>query len=137
MKLEFKLAACWPGRERKRSRFPWLCVFVINLVTITFGGCHAEPRTTDVELGLSPIEARGRHIFDRQCGGCHEPYSSRSLKGPSLHGVLKRSYLKNGMPATDERVHEIIVYGRAKMPAYNRTLTSEQVDEVMAYLHTL
>jgi mono/diheme cytochrome c family protein len=99
--------------------------------------CHAERRLSDAELGLTPTQADGRHIFDRQCGGCHEPYSSRPLKGPSLKGLFKRPYLQNGMPANDERVREICVYGRAKMPAFGRALTQAQIDELVAYLHTL
>jgi len=102
-----------------------------------FVGCDAEIRKSDAELGLTPTQAAGRHLYDRQCGGCHTAYSSRPLKGPSLQGLFRRPYLKNGMPANDERVREIVSYGRAKMPAFNRALTPEQVDSVMAYLHTL
>ena len=83
------------------------------------------------------MQADGRHLFDRQCGGCHEAYSSRPLKGPSLQGMFQRPFLKNGMPANDERVNGIIVSGRAKMPAFDRSLTPEQIDEIIAYLHTL
>jgi len=59
------------------------------------------------------------------------------LKGPSLQGLFQRPYLKNGMPANDERVREIVISGRAMMPAFSRALTSRQVDELMEYLHTL
>jgi mono/diheme cytochrome c family protein len=45
--------------------------------------------------------------------------------------------MKNGMPANDERVREIITYGRAKMPSFGRSLTPEQINEVMQYLNTL
>lgn len=100
-------------------------------------GCEAAPRKSDAELGLSPTQAAGRHIFDRQCGMCHEAYSSKPLKGPSLQGLFKKPYMKNGMPANDERVRDIVVYGRSKMPAYSRVLSSEQIDKVMEYLHTL
>ncbi len=100
-------------------------------------GCQAERRRSDAELGLTPVQAAGRQIFDRQCGGCHEAYSTRPLKGPSLEGVFRRPYLHNGMPANDERVREICLYGRAKMPGFSRTLTAAQIDDLMAYLHTL
>jgi mono/diheme cytochrome c family protein len=107
------------------------------LLVLALLGCEAERRKSDAELGLNPTQAMGRHIFDRQCGGCHEAYSSRPLKGPSLEGLFRHPYMKNGMPANDERVREIVIYGRAKMPAYGRALTSEQVNIVMDYLHTL
>jgi mono/diheme cytochrome c family protein len=100
-------------------------------------GCQAERRRSDAELGLTPVQAAGRQVFDRQCGGCHEAYRSRPLKGPNLQGIFRRAYLHNGMPANDERVREICLYGRAQMPAFNRTLTPEQVETLLAYLHTL
>lgn len=108
---------------------------LLTLLALT--ACQAERRRSDTELGLTPAQASGRHIFDRQCGGCHEAYSSRSLKGPGLKGLFKRPYMKNGMPANDERVREIVVYGRAKMPSFGRSLTPEQIDQVMQYLNTL
>ena len=45
--------------------------------------------------------------------------------------------MKNGMPANDDRVTDIILLGRAKMPAFQQKLTQQQLDELMAYLHTL
>lgn len=102
-----------------------------------FAGCQVERRKSNDELGLNPMQASGRAVFDRQCGSCHEAYSSRGLKGPSLQGMFRHPYMKNGMPANDERVHDIIVLGRATMPGYGRVLSGRQVDELMAYLHTL
>ncbi len=107
------------------------------LTVAVLSGCEVEPRKSDAELGLNPVQASGRHIFDRQCNGCHHAYSSGALKGPSLQGLFKRPYMKNGMPANDERVRNIVVYGRSKMPAYGRSLSDEQIDELMSYLHTL
>ena len=43
----------------------------------------------------------------------------------------------DGIPANDERVTDIIVMGRAKMPAFQQKLTPQQLDDLMAYLHTL
>ena len=45
--------------------------------------------------------------------------------------------MSSGIPANDERVLDIILLGRAKMPAFQNKLTQQQVDELMAYLHTL
>jgi mono/diheme cytochrome c family protein len=45
--------------------------------------------------------------------------------------------MKNGMPANDDRVADIILIGRAKMPAFQNKLRQQQLDDLMAYLHTL
>ena len=110
-------------------------VFAFLLLT---AGCKVERRKTDAELGLNPQQIAGRRVYDAHCDRCHEPYSSRGKQGPSMKGVFKKSYLElSGLPANDERVREIILYGRSKMPGYNQTLTPQQVDDLLAYLHTL
>ena len=111
-----------------------LCVSVVSL----FLGCESERRKSDAELGLNPQQAAGRHLYDRQCDRCHEPYSSRGKKGPSLQGVFKKQYLSiSGFPANDERVAEIIKMGRAKMPGFSQVLDDQQTADLLAYLHTL
>jgi mono/diheme cytochrome c family protein len=110
----------------------------VAALLLGLSACDSMPlRKSDAELGLTPTQAIGRRIFDRQCGQCHEAYTSKPLKGPSLMGMYKRPYLKMGAPANDERVREIILVGRAKMPAFNRALTEADVDKVIEYLHTL
>jgi mono/diheme cytochrome c family protein len=68
---------------------------------------------------------------------CHDAYSSRSLRGSSLQGMFKKPYMPSGTPANDERVRDVIVLGRSKMPAFGNVLSETQLDELMQYLHTL
>ena len=116
--------------------FVFLSAIILIAITI-FTACEAEPRKTDAELGLNPEQAYGRRVYDARCGECHYAYSTRSLRGPSLAGLFKHPYMKNGIPANDERVTDIILLGRSKMPAFQQKLTQQQLDAVMAYLHTL
>jgi mono/diheme cytochrome c family protein len=110
----------------------------ISLIAIAIlGACDAEPRKTDAELGLNPQQASGRRVYDARCGDCHYAYSKRNLRGPSLDGLFQTPFMHNGMPANNERVTDIIVLGRAKMPAFQNKLTQQQFDDLMAYLHTL
>ena len=100
-------------------------------------GCDTQIRKSDAELGLNPQQASGRRVFDRYCATCHEAYSSRSLRGPTLEGVFKKPYMPSGTPANDARVGEVISLGRSKMPAFGRVLDQQHMDDLMAYLHTL
>jgi mono/diheme cytochrome c family protein len=109
-------------------------------VVILFSGtgCTAERRKSDAELGLNPRQAAGRRVFDDRCARCHEAYSSRGKKGPGLERLFKQQYLsKSGLPANDEQVGDIIRDGRTDMPAYGGVLTQKQMEDLMAYLHTL
>lgn len=125
-----------------RCVFRLVCRFVLPplalLALLACAGCQAEPRKSDAELGLNPTQAMGRHVFDANCARCHEPYSSKGLHGPSLRNIYKKQYLPaSGMPATDDRIGEVIVRGRAKMPAFGNSLSDPQIDALLAYLKTL
>ena len=118
------------------ARFAFLSAIILIVITL-FAACDAEPRKTDAELGLNPEQAYGRRVYDARCAECHYAYSKRDLRGPSLAGLFKHPYMKNGMPANDDRVTDIILLGRSKMPAFQQKLTPQQLDALMAYLHTL
>jgi len=108
------------------------------LCSIFLSGCDVERRKSDTELGLNPQQAAGRKIYDNYCDRCHEPYRKKSKEGPSLKGIFQREYLpESGLPANNERVGEIIKFGRAKMSGYGQVLSEQQVQDLLAYLHTL
>jgi len=122
--------------EPKRTRFALLAAIPLIALAI-LSACDAEPRKTDAELGLNPQQASGRRVYDTRCAECHYAYSKSNLRGPSLNGLFKKPFMKNGMPANDDRVTDIILLGRAKMPAFQNKLTQQQLDDLLAYLHTL
>jgi len=41
------------------------------------------------------------------------------------------------MPANDDRARDIIKDGRNKMRGFGNVLTDEQINDLLAYLHTL
>jgi mono/diheme cytochrome c family protein len=117
---------------------PGLCVSLLISAFLALAGCDAERRKSDAELGLNPQQAAGRKLYDNYCDRCHEAYSSRGKKGPSLQGVFGRQYLPvSGLPANDLRVAEIVKDGRAKMEGFGQFMTDQQVKDLVAYLHTL
>jgi mono/diheme cytochrome c family protein len=110
-----------------------LCVALAGTV-----GCDIERRKSDAELGLNPQQAAGRKIYDNYCDRCHRPYSTKAKKGPGLQGVFQHQYLpQTGLPANDDRVTEIIRNGRKDMPGYSQVLSQEDMQNLLAYLHTL
>lgn len=126
---------------QRRSYIPSAALLLTTclalLITI-LAGCEVERRRSDAELGLNPQQAAGRHIYDQYCDRCHSAYTSRGRKGPSLKGIFKKPYLSmSGMPANDARVGEIIRVGRNKMDGFGNVLTEEQINDLLAYLHTL
>lgn len=130
-----------------RLRMPFLLDYPIRKFLLALGcalllvvliSCKVERRKSEAELGLNPQQASGRHIYDQYCDRCHAPYSSRSRQGPNLKGVFKKQYLSmSGMPANDDRVGDIIRLGRNKMEGFGNVLSQEQINDLLAYLHTL
>jgi mono/diheme cytochrome c family protein len=49
--------------------------------------------------------------------------------------VTKVKAMPSGAPPTDERVTSVILHGRGMMPA--TALTDEQLNDLLAYLHSL
>ena len=112
--------------------------FAVVVVLVAFAGCDVERRKSDAELGLNPQQATGRKIYDNYCDRCHRPYSTKGRKGPGLKGVFQHQYLPHtGLPANDERVTDIIRNGRPDMPGYSQVLSAQDIQDLLAYMHTL
>jgi mono/diheme cytochrome c family protein len=119
------------------------CNFSLRIVMLVAAllssvACDVERRKSDAELGLNPQQAAGRKLYDAECDRCHEPYSTRGKKGPGLKGVFQHKYLSlSGLPASDERVSNIVRMGRNEMPGYSQKLSEQDIQDLLAYLHTL
>jgi len=108
------------------------------LALALLAACDVERRKSDAELGLNAQQAAGRRIYDAECDRCHEPYSTRGKKGPALKGVFQHKYLSlSGLPANDERVTDVIRLGRGEMAGYSQKLNQQDIEDLLAYLHTL
>lgn len=122
---------------RRTHTFFFAILLAVVVLACTFG-CDVELRKSDAELGLNSQQAAGRKIYDAECDRCHEPYSTKGKKGPGLKGVFQHKYLSlSGLPANDERVSDIVRLGRNEMPAYSQKLSPQDVQDLLAYLHTL
>ena len=122
--------------DRRTYRFFY--PILLAVAALAASGCDVERRKSDAELGLNPQQSAGRKIYDSECDRCHEPYSTKGKKGPGLKGVFQHKYLSlSGLPANDERVTDIIRLGRNEMPAYSQKLSPQDVQDLLAYLHTL
>lgn len=130
-----------PPRNRVSIRHsPWwiAAALLVSLALAALAGCDVERRKSDAELGLNSQQSAGRKLYDNYCDRCHRPYSTKGRKGPGLKGIFQNKYLpKTGLPANDERVVDIIRNGRPDMPGYGQVLSSQDMQDLLAYLHTL
>lgn len=81
----------------------------------------------------------GRAIFKAQCVACHGPGGKGD--GPAAPALNPRpANLADAArmeKLSDDSLVQIVTAGRLTMPGYGRTLTPEQVSEVVAYVRSL
>jgi mono/diheme cytochrome c family protein len=106
------------------------------LVLAALTGCRSTPPPTPLSA-LNTQQQRGHQVYQARCAVCHYDRQDGILHGPSLLGVFKKPALPSGAAATDERVTATILHGRNNMPALGNVVDQGDVDDVLAYLHTL
>jgi mono/diheme cytochrome c family protein len=114
------------------SRVTLTALLALALAT----GCKSTPPAAPLE-SLTPQQAHGHAVFQARCAVCHYDRRTGDLHGPSLLGMYKKPYLHSGAPANDDRVLNTILHGRNLMPAMGNTMDQPDIDDLMAYLHTL
>jgi mono/diheme cytochrome c family protein len=138
MRLFRRLASAIRGMGVRQMRGAALAVSSSLVVLALLSACDVERRKSDAELGLNPQQAAGRRIYDDNCDRCHAAYSTKGKKGPGLKGVFRQKYLSiSGLPANDDRVSDIIRLGRKEMPGYSEKLSPQEIEDLLAYMHTL
>jgi mono/diheme cytochrome c family protein len=112
----------------------FLMVSAISTIALGLAGCQQLPPSKP-SSEWTPQEARGAAIYEAKCARCHYPTSTQPLHGPGLQALTKRKAMPSGAPPTDERLTAVILSGRQEMPA--TPLSDDQMNDLLAYLHTL
>jgi len=111
-------------------------ICIAAIAAITLSGCKQLPPPTPLDQ-LNPQQMHGHTVFQAQCARCHNDRTTQALHGPSLYGLYRKQYLPSGAPANDERVTATIMRGRNMMPPVGNSMDSQNIDDLIAYLHTL
>ena len=80
--------------------------------------------------------AKGKELFDGKCSACHNADSAEKKIGPGLKGI-SQGKLPSGKDATYENLLNNLNAGGGGMPAFEKLLTGEEKDHVIAYVLTL
>ncbi len=77
--------------------------------------------------GKPAADASGLEIYDQLCARCH---------GSDLEGQIGPALGPGSLAADedDEFIRATILNGRGRMPSFDRTLSDEQIERVIAYL---
>jgi mono/diheme cytochrome c family protein len=113
----------------------WLRLLRLGIcLVLAMTACSNKP-----QAGIDPEEvSAGEYSYEVHCAECHEqPHPDLLKQPPNLHGTFGRKTLPSGAPATDKQVRRTIIEGRGTMPAFDKRLSNEELDELVRYLHTL
>lgn len=112
------------------------CGWVVAVAGIAAGlcvyqaGCHSVP-------SLTSQEAEGKQLYEGRCAHCHRDNDMELKKvPPDLHGIFDRKTLPSGAPATDAAVRQTVLGGKGMMPSFASRFSQEQINALLAYLHT-
>ena len=107
-------------------RFSWLAVGL----ALTWVAPFAVAAEGDGDV------AQGKELFETKCAICHNVDSKEKKIGPGLQGV-KDGKLPSGKETTYQNILDNLNAGGGGMPAFEKLLTSEEKDHIVAYVLTL
>jgi mono/diheme cytochrome c family protein len=109
---------------------PMLLIGIASLgVLLSPAPSAAQPSAS----AYTPANAHaGEQVFLQKCFQCHSINEGEVRIGPSLFHVMKGP---KAVPAAQIRIQ--LRDGKGKMPPFKDILTPDDVDHVIAYLHTL
>ncbi len=118
------------GGVRGLSGWAIVSCGVAAVLAVATSGCRSA-------ADLTPQQAEGKHLYEGRCAHCHRD-NDLALKKvpPDLHGLFDHKLLPSGIPATDAAVASNVLKGRGMMPSFAGRFTQEQMDALLAYLHT-
>jgi mono/diheme cytochrome c family protein len=119
--------------HQKKMRTRTILAYV-SIAAAAIAGCRSLPPSKP-ESQFTEQEARGAEVYRQNCAKCHYPTNTHSLHGPGLQAITKVKAMPSGAPPTDERLTSVILRGRNMMPATQ--LSEDQLNDLLAYLHTL
>ncbi len=115
--------------------------FVVGLVTVSLTVCFAavtslypqgsHAQSTKAANNAAMVHA-GQDVFAQKCMQCHSVNEGQAMFGPTLYREMKKPHGSNAA-----EIRTILKNGKGKMPAFADKLTPEDVNNLLAYLHTL
>lgn len=123
--------------RQARAGFVTAAVLFSGVAALVAIGCKPSLAPSKPASELTAQESRGRVLYGQYCASCHYANQTGDLHGPSLFAVYRKKYLPSGAPANDARVTPVILQGRNMMPGFGNQLDDQQLQDLLAYLHTL
>ena len=116
---------------------------LLALMAGALGAAQTKDPKTSAQKPAAPASAaaaeikKGKQVYEDFCGICHFSTNRSKKVGPGLRAIYKRGKFANGKKVEDASMREWILKGGVDMPAFEDTLTKEQIETLIAYLRTI
>lgn len=143
-RLSTRLCWCWPGGQL-RAHPPKPQIEKNEYVSYGSYGAEADWNNAERILPLDYNQDQGRRIFYQQCVWCH---ADTTPAGPSNRSnvtpdppLMNDGAVLNG--ESDASLHKVIALGgsgvgkSAMMPPYGKSLTEDEIDDLIAYMRVI
>ena len=137
----FALPFFFNSGERSVTRRPWavawVTIVVVGVCTLWYEGkvspwsprFDAPPLASSMTASLSLSAQHGAMLFhDKRCESCHMISGYGGLRGPNLTFVADH--------ITTQQMEWRILNGGHNMPSFAGILKPQEVDDLLAFLHT-
>lgn len=115
-----------------------VCLLAIGLGIMAAAATGCRRTSPPVPLDqLNAQQTQGHAVFQTRCAVCHNDRVDQPRNGPALVGIFKKPSLHSGAAATDERVTATVMHGHGVMPAMSAQVSEQDMQNLLAYLHTL
>lgn len=108
-------------------------VTAIIVPALIVGAGNIRPSSAMAAESNSARAKQGEDIFKQKCVGCHnkQPGDTTPFGPPNLNGVFK-----GPTPLSTKNAEDIITNGTTTMPEFGKTLSKNDINDVIAYLKT-
>lgn len=123
----------------------FLMVLALGVVVLVFSACSGMGKAATPTR--SPLEMRGKVVFETYCARCHGTSGDTVIVGPSLEGVATRAenrikemdaegYIRNSI--LEPAAYTVEGFGEGIMPgSLKDDLSADDLEAVVAFLLTL
>lgn len=108
-------------------------ILVVFIVAVIFFSPMLEVQGSSDQVSKIGNVHNGEAVFLQKCFQCHSVIEGQARLGPNLYGLMKKPHPRK----TDSDVRFLLKNGQGKMPSFADTLTQEDEDNLIAYLHSI
>lgn len=116
--------------HREDRAFPFKFAWAAGFAFLSFAIWLVRPAQATHEL----TQTEGWRLVKERCLLCHYVDRAEAKFAPTLKDLFKRQSFSNGKPVNDQTVAEWIAGGGPTMPAFQYTLTPQQIQVVVTFL---